>query len=87
MSAVRLNYRNIDYKQLFYFVNMVDDCSSYFDNKYKGTSAISSYDSIVGNRQLIAHGEQCNITLNDIEKFYNESKPLLIELADMLDSR
>lgn len=86
-GVIRNNYRNIDFKQLFYYVNMIDDCGEYFENKYRGTSAISSFDSIVGDRQAIAHGGQCTITFDNIEEYYNLSKPLLLELVDVLDSR
>lgn len=85
--AIKKNYRNIDYIQLLYLIGMFDGCGATIKNKYDNTETTASFNSIVANRQDIAHGGQCTITFNEIEEYYTKSKPLLLDLANILDSR
>ena len=86
-STIKKSYRNIDYNQLLYLIGMFDDCANAIKTRYDNTETTASFNSIVANRQSITHGGQCTITFSEIEEYYTKSKPLLLDLANTLDSR
>lgn len=86
-SSIKKNYRNVDFAQLLYLIDMFDACKDNLETRYKDTEITDSFNNIVTNRQSIAHGGLCTVTFSEIESYYNKAKPLLLDLANTLDSR
>lgn len=86
-KTIKQNYRNLDFGQLLYLVNMFDNCAISLESSYKNSEEANSFDSIVTNRQYIAHGGSCTTTFSEIERYYNKAKPMLLNIASTLDSR
>jgi hypothetical protein len=43
-----------------------------------------SFGSIVANKNQIAHGENCNITLGVVKRYYSDSRPIIEKIDEML---
>lgn len=50
-------------------------------------SSREALDSIVNNKNSVAHGHPLNATLDDVAVYYRESRGLLENLEDILDER
>lgn len=86
-SSIKKNYRNVDFTQLLYLINMFDASKDNLETQYKDTEIADSFNNIVTNRQNIAHGGVCTVTFSEIESYYNNAKLLLLDLTNTLDSR
>lgn len=64
-----------------------------FDDSWKNViqslpnHAKTAFESIVTNKNAVAHGQPCNITLDDVIDFYNNSKPVIEEVDRILHLR
>jgi hypothetical protein len=57
-----------------------------WSDRVKGidSKSIDAVDSIVNNKNLIAHGANSEITYYNIKEFYNSSKEIFVELDNIL---
>jgi hypothetical protein len=51
-----------------------------------GLNASEAINSIVTNKNNVAHGRTCNVTLGDIEDYFTRSVPVFEILEDILDA-
>lgn len=81
---INIIFRNPTSKNLKSFLNQFN--KKWFielKEKIDGTN-FEALDSIVNNKNLIAHGENTSITFDDIKNYYEQSKTILIELDNIV---
>jgi hypothetical protein len=60
-------------------------CKADFQTKMTANAvAVAAYDSIQTNRHKVAHALGPGTTLVELEKFFNDSKPVLVAIAESL---
>jgi hypothetical protein len=62
-----------------------EPCAAKFKRRI-GLSASEAINSIVTNKNHVAHGRTSNVTLRDIEDYFKRSMPIFEILEDILDS-
>jgi hypothetical protein len=72
-------FRNPDFSNLIKLIGTFSD--TWKDEINKLTSQGLALDSIVNNKNALAHGQSITITLNDIKQYYKESR-LIIDTID-----
>lgn len=83
-NTIDKSFRNPDHQNLKGFFNRFDkDWMKKLDEKLEGKD-IDALDSIVNQKNLIAHGRNSNITLEDIKKYYESSKNIIIEIDSLI---
>ena len=76
-------FRNPDIAKISDLLGMFDDA---WKREIKGLPTVAklAFDSIPTNKNLIAHGSQCNITLEDVIKYYNDSKQVIEKIDNIV---
>lgn len=83
-NRIDKTFRNPDYQNLKGFFNMFD--RYWMKELYEKLEErdIAALDSIVNHKNLIAHGDNSNITLEDIKDYYKNSKRVIIEIDSLI---
>lgn len=83
-NTIDNSFRNPAHQNLKGFFNRFDkDWMKKLDEKLEKKD-IDALDSIVAQKNLIAHGENSCITLGDIKKYYEYSKNIIIEIDSLI---
>jgi len=61
-----------------------DGCKSIFDSKIKNTEAEARYSNIITNRHLVAHGNEINITFDELVISYQKAGDVLGAIKEAL---
>ena len=61
-----------------------DGCKSIFDSKIKNTEAEARYSNIITNRHLVAHGNEINITFDELVISYQKARDVLGAIKEAL---
>jgi hypothetical protein len=77
------NFRNPDFNKIVNFVNMLDKKHGASLKKIKLIN-YSALDSIVNNKNSIAHGKNSTVTIDDVSDFHNRSKVIFETLEKLL---
>lgn len=82
-ARVDQQFRNPDSSKLMELLNGFDKLWS---SRIRGLPQMNrdGLDSIVNNKNLIAHGRPCAITLGDVYKYYNDALVVMIEVDQIL---
>jgi hypothetical protein len=82
-SSVSIGFRNPDSHNL---KALLKKFSQDWSDRIKvvDSTSLDAIDSIVNNKNLIAHGANCEITYDSIKEYYINSKSVLIEIDRLL---
>lgn len=82
-TSVSVGFRNPDSQNL---KSLLKKFSPDWSDRIRevDSTSLDAIDSIVNNKNLIAHGANCEITYDAIKEYYKNSKVVLIEIDKML---
>lgn len=83
-NRIKLSLRNPDFENLKGFLNQFDKEWIKILNKEIEEKHISALNSIIANKNLIAHGDPSVITFDNIKEFYGNSKIILLKLDSII---
>lgn len=83
-NRIDKSFRNPNHENLKGFFNSFDrNWVKKLDEKLEEED-IDALNSIVNNKNLIAHGENSTITLETIKKYYEDSRNIIIEIDSLI---
>ena len=82
-TSVDKSFRNPDFSNIIGLVKKFGN--SYWEDELKKmTSAQVALDSIIANKNGLAHGQGTTTTLSDVKGFYNASNPFIKKIDELL---
>ncbi|RZN15664.1 MAG: hypothetical protein EF812_01650 [Methanosarcinales archaeon] len=82
-NYLRRYFRNPDFSQICDLLKLFDDKWTVELKKFdlKNKTALKS---IITNKNKVAHGEPCNITLKDVIHYYKDSRPIIEKIDELV---
>jgi hypothetical protein len=83
-SSVHLSFRNPDFATIKEHIKRFDSNHGESLRKLLADDAIQAINSIKTNKDLVAHGQPCSATLNDIEDYHKRAVPVFDAIEGVL---
>jgi hypothetical protein len=80
---LKYSFSNPNFKKLTRLLGMFDDSWKNRLNNFTQTTQ-QSFNNISTNKNAIAHGSLCSITLREVIKYYNDSKQIIEEVDKII---
>ncbi len=82
-NSVRWSFRNPKIDNIKKLLERFDDSWEKSMDRIS-SKAKTALNSIVDNKNALAHGDPCNVTLSDVIEFYQNSRPIIEEIDKVI---